>query len=76
MFLPVFSISSVAKRFSGLSLLITKESTSTQNGKNIYRKGAKCAKDVNNKWDFALLQGFLSDLRAFAVPSSAPACPG
>jgi hypothetical protein len=59
--------------------LVTKESNSTQNGKHIYRKGAKYAKDVKNKRDFAFLQGlqgFLSDLRAFAVPSSAPACPG
>jgi hypothetical protein len=70
------------------ALFITQESTSTQNGKNIYRKGAKYAKDVKNKRDFAFLQGlqgFLSDRSlpsngsiggAFAVPSSTPACPG
>ncbi len=29
--------------------LVTKESNSTHNGKNIYREGAKDAKDVKNK---------------------------
>jgi hypothetical protein len=58
---------------------VTEESTSTQNGKNIYREGAKYAKDVKNKRDFAFLQGlqdFLSDLRAFAVPSSSSGLSG
>jgi hypothetical protein len=59
--------------------LVTKESNSIQNGENIYREGAKYAKDVKNKRDFALQQGlqdFLSDLRAFAVPSSSSGLSG
>ncbi len=41
------------------------------NGKNIYREGAKDAKDVKSKGNFVLLQDlqeFLRDLCAFAVP--------
>jgi len=37
-------------------------------GKSIYREVAKYAKDVKNSGDFALLQGFLRDLYALAVP--------
>ena len=56
---------------AGVQALVTKKSNSTQTGKNIYRKGARGAKDVKNKGEFALiqdLQDFLRDLCAFAVP--------
>jgi hypothetical protein len=62
-----------------VSSLVTKESKSTQNGKNIYREGAKYAKDVKNKRDLAFIHGlhdFLSDLCAFAVPSSSSGLSG
>jgi hypothetical protein len=39
-----------------MSALVNKELNSTQNGKNIYREGARNAKDVKNKEDFALLR--------------------
>ena len=58
---------------SFLSLFVIQETHSTQNGNNIYREDATYAKNVKNKGDFSLIQGrqdFLSDLRAFAVPSS------
>jgi len=52
---------------------VTQESNAAQNGRNIYREGAKYAKGTNNREDnfsIQILQDFLSDLRTFAVPSS------
>jgi hypothetical protein len=42
--------------------LVTKESNSTHNGKNIYREGAKNAKDVKNGGDFTLIQDLQDSL--------------
>lgn len=39
--------------------LVTNKSNSTQKRKNIYREGAKDAKDVKNKGDFALIQDMM-----------------
>ena len=53
---------------AGVKGLVTEESNSRHNGKNIYREVAKYAKDVKNKDGFVLiqdLQDFLRDFRGF-----------
>jgi len=63
----------LAKYISFLRPIVAQGSNLPQKGNTIYREVAKDAKDVKNKRDFSLLQdlqGFLRDLRAFAVPNS------